>query len=321
MRMLMKYRVLFLVLLLLAVVGCKQGAVSSDPGFKQAVRYYEQGEFEKSFELMLKSAQNGDTEAQYGVAHYYINGIGVKRNVQSAAVWYEKAAVNGHVDSMYNLGSMYLGELNVNCSKAKHWLDKAVENGSGRAMLMLSNIYKDGCCGYYDLPLSEYYLQELYKKDPKSAKIVTAKKLFWGDGVNKNYKKALSMVKDSYYEYPSDVAYMYGVAYSNGYGVEKNKSIAFKHFKYAAMNGNIRSQYNVGIYLYNGIGVQVDKDEAMKWISVAASKQHKKALTFMGYMYETGELVGKDVNKAKEYYRKAVELGDERAQKRLDKLK
>jgi len=320
MRMLMNFRVLFLVLLLLAAVGCKQGSVNSDPDYLQAHKYFEQGEFEKSFELMLKCAEKGNVEAQYSVGHSYLNGVGVDQDIDSALKWSLSAANEGHAGSMFNSGRIYYKYYNT-CNEALYWFEKAAKAGSYRAMDILSVIYRNGQCVEVDHGKSAYYRDKAINSNAEFAKLLQAESYFWGDNGDCDYNKAIPLLNEILYEFPAEAGYLIGLSYSEGYGVDKDESNAFKNFKLSALAGNYHSQYNVGLYLYNGLGVDKDIKTALIWINKAANKNHYKALTFMGYMYETGKHFDKDIEKAKEYYRKAVELGDERAQKRLDKLK
>ncbi|WP_147820093.1 SEL1-like repeat protein [Salidesulfovibrio onnuriiensis] len=318
MRVLMNFRVLILVLLLL-VVGCKQ-QVKGDADYIQAHKYFEQGEFEKSFELMLKCAEDGNIEAQFGVGHLYLNGLGVEQNIEHALKWYKSAADRGHLSSMYNIGKIYSSYLN-DCKESFYWFVRAADGGDLYAMNSLSIMYKNGECVPKDIDKSKKYYEMVIESESDYARLKEAESLFWGRFGKIDYEKSLLLLDDIYYNFAADAGYIYGVAYSNGYGVEQSKEKAFKHFKLSALAGNASSQYNVGIFLYNGYGVQKDKKEALVWMEKAANKNLPKALTFMGYMYETGEIVGKDLTKAKEYYQKAVKLGDKRAQKRLDDLK
>lgn len=49
--------------------------------------------------------------------------------------------------------------------------------------------------------------------------------------------------------------------------------------------------------------------EALKWYEMAANQGHPKALVNLGYFYEHGIEVDKDVERALSYYRSAAEKG------------
>jgi uncharacterized protein len=52
---------------------------------------------------ITKAANQGDAEAQYRLGLRYFNGKGVRRNYTKAAVWFRKAAKQGHIHAQYQL--------------------------------------------------------------------------------------------------------------------------------------------------------------------------------------------------------------------------
>ena len=53
---------------------------------------FKNGQYEDAFKLWLKAAENGDASAQFNVAIMLENGQGIKRDLFSAAAWYDLAA-------------------------------------------------------------------------------------------------------------------------------------------------------------------------------------------------------------------------------------
>ena len=88
------------------------------------------------FEDNLAAARKGDMEAQFQVAENYYYGHGVDENEAEAAEWYEKAALQGHVESMMKLGQLYyLGGDGVpeDEDEAKKWYAIAAKAGNKEA--------------------------------------------------------------------------------------------------------------------------------------------------------------------------------------------
>ena len=56
-------------------------------------------------EWYRKSAEQGDTNAQYELGYMYHNGIGVSKDHTKAAEWYSKAAKGGNVRARKVLSS------------------------------------------------------------------------------------------------------------------------------------------------------------------------------------------------------------------------
>ena len=94
--------------------------------------YYQEGinvkkDYEKSLELYLKSAENGNTTSMINIAYLYSNGIGVEQNHKEAFKWNLQAAENGDPSGMFNVSRKYEFGLGVerNPEKATYWLEKS----------------------------------------------------------------------------------------------------------------------------------------------------------------------------------------------------
>jgi len=56
---------------------------------------------------LKKLAEQGNRDAQFGLAYMYYNGQGVPQDYSEAAKWFRKAADQGNVDAQFRLGFMY----------------------------------------------------------------------------------------------------------------------------------------------------------------------------------------------------------------------
>lgn len=314
-------RILLICLVLLAIAGCKQTAVGHDAAFEEAISCIEEYKFDEAYEKMLVLANNGHARAQYHVGWMYHNGNGVKQNVQTALLWYRKSAESGHSLAMSVLAYSYAnGTLgHVNCDKSLKWIRKALELDDKDAMIMFGDWYAKGLCVDKDLLLEKKYYT-LYLNADGISDYKLGEMLFWGQGVDRNRAKGVRLMESDYKGNILSGGYVLGVAYSNGYGVSKDYEKAYRYFLSSAIAGNTASQYNVGVFLFNGKGVSADKDKAFYWVMKAAEKYDAKALTFIGYLYEVGEMLERDHAKAKEHYEKAILLGGKTAKKRLESI-
>lgn len=95
----------------------------------------------------MKSAEEGDPEAQFLLGWEYANGKKRFRNLKTAAKWFRCAAEQGYVPAQRELGCLYYeGEgVAMNREKALHWWELAADNGDRDAMT---------CLGYYYLEAS-----------------------------------------------------------------------------------------------------------------------------------------------------------------------
>uniref|UniRef100_A0A2R5L5Z4 Putative death ligand signal enhancer n=1 Tax=Ornithodoros turicata TaxID=34597 RepID=A0A2R5L5Z4_9ACAR len=151
----------------------------------------------------------------------------------------------------------------------------------------------------------------------------------------------------------SSAHYNLGVCYENGTGVAADEARAAYHYREAALDGHGLATYNLGIFYLDGRGgLRQDPEKAVKLIKKAsvlgvpqaktymgqhyfhqsawekalplfreaAKKKDADASYFLGYCYEKGLGVGRDLQAAAQHYRDAASAGDEVAAAALKEL-
>lgn len=134
-----------------------------------------------------------------------------------------------------------------------------------------------------------------------------------------------------------DDAWKVGEAIKNEY--ENNKDhhytddlVLFKWFieKYynaSVKAGSIEGAYRTGNFLFNSLSTDDIDDkhknrDVLKYYNIAAEKDHPQAIYNIGVIYEKGyDGQTIDLKKAKEYYKRAADLGLDTAKKKLTELK
>ena len=104
---------------------------------------------------ILKKAREGNAKAQLTVALNYIWGSdGFTKNEKQARIWYKKAALNGNLEAMFNLGTMQLnGEGGkTDLVQGIEWIKRTANSKkkhifSETAPKLLSEIYRHGYYG------------------------------------------------------------------------------------------------------------------------------------------------------------------------------
>lgn len=126
-----------------------------------------------------------------------------KKDYYNAAIWYRKAADQGHVEAQYIMGLLNtLGEgVPQSDYNAFYWYKKAAENGHVEAQMTVGDCYSDG----RGVTQSDYHAFYWYKKAAEQ-----------GDPF------AQTAV---------------GICYEYGSGVSKNKTIALRWYRKAAAQG------------------------------------------------------------------------------------
>jgi hypothetical protein len=114
--------------------------------------------------------------------------------------------------------------------------------------------------------------------------------------------------------------YYLAIAYSDGSGVIKEQSEAFKWMNLAAQQGMVKAQRKLGWMLQNGLGVETNVDEAVGWYRKAAGQGDAQAQMNLGRMCESGVGVPQDYAEAARFYRLAADQGHAIAQNNLGRL-
>lgn len=103
---------------------------------------------------------------------------------------------------------------------------------------------------------------------------------------------------------------MVGRCYENGRGRQASPRAAADWYRRAAGLGLDWGMYNLANLLTLGSGVTEAKAEALALYRQAAALGHAKSLNIIGGFYEDGWVVEKDLDRARDYYRRASESGD-----------
>ena len=88
-----------------------------------------------------------------------------------------------------------------------------------------------------------------------------------------SYNLILPLAKKGF----AQAQYNLGVMYGNGNGVEKNYSKAIKWWNLAADQGNDKAQYSLGVMYEDGKGVEKNLKTAKKWFQLASNQGLAKA--------------------------------------------
>ena len=124
-------------LIIIAVIfsACSQSA--DDPKV-----LFQNGDYEKSFQLFKERAEKNDVEAQNYLGIHYTLGLGVQRDFKEALKWYELAAKAGNPDAQRNYGDMFQYGRGVlqDYYKAFIWYFAASQQGHEMAKFSLANI-------------------------------------------------------------------------------------------------------------------------------------------------------------------------------------
>ncbi len=135
----------------------------------------------------------------------------------------------------------------------------------------------------------------------------------------KNYKKAVSLLKLVAAQGDPYAEYNLGYSYQHGEGVRKNFNKAINWYKKAAKKGFDSAQLNLGILLANR--EKPNFKEALRLYRLAASQGNKNALYNLGLYYERGRGVPQNLSQSLKWYTKAARRGVADAKRKIAHLK
>ena len=103
---------------------------------------FEQGKYEEAFAKYRALAEAGSITAQVFVGWMYHEGRGIKKDLDQAHQWYDKAADAGSPIGQFYLGMLYWIEKKY--QKALEWLEKSASQGYSPAIYRLGTFYDLG---------------------------------------------------------------------------------------------------------------------------------------------------------------------------------
>lgn len=246
-----------------------------------SVKAGDQGTKKRIFESEEKKARSGDAKAQALIGRlYYIGGkCGLTEDIERAAEWSRKSALQGNLDAAITLYGIYSGCSDSdpkweNKDEAAKWLKVAADGGLPFAQGFLGLDTLFGWNGQTkDQPKAFSYLE-------KAAKAGDLDSTYWlGEcyanswGVNQDAHSAirfLSLAADSNksFTYRATAQRKLADAYQYGYGVGKNSKKAFEYYLKSGFLGDDISQMALAQAYCLGRGVVPSKGMSLVWIYV-----------------------------------------------------
>jgi len=254
-------------------------------------------DYKKAFELWVKSAEQDNFQAQYYLGDCYTDGEGAEKDLCKAFSWYEKSAEQGFSLAQHKLAFRYLNGDGVECDadKAIYWYTQSAEQGYVKAQ------YSLGIC---------------YSR---------------GEGVETDFEKAVYWLTKAAEQGDADSCIELAEIYNKGENVEFDFEKGAYWFKKAAETGHPMAMLSFGEWLLGeAIRPQerseafqwiTDKTEGFKWLIKAAydddhddDEARWQARWILAEIFEYGLYeTKKDLETAKLWYERLVEMGDESA--------
>lgn len=247
--------------------------------------YGTQKDYKKAMEYFQKAIETDASysEAYENIGFLYEKGQGTERSLDKAREYYIKSAENEDIDSMYNLADFYFytDEEYRNDSEAWKWAQKCDELGDIRGTNLLGNLCLD-----HDFWNHFRKGKSMYKSGEEEALAWYTKVGKDGDLIGwhnagicymrmKEYEKAIDMFKKAESLNRGSLYNNMGICYESVPRKRNKYKLALDCFKKAAELDDPWGTYNLGWYYeYGNGGLEKDLEKAMEY--------QKKALELAG---------------------------------------
>jgi len=93
----------------LLLIGLMSVALSANAdALRDGQSAYETGRYAEAIQLLTPLANQSNSQAQFRLGMMYYHGQGVPEDEKLAVYWLKKAAAQGHVEAMFELGQAFL---------------------------------------------------------------------------------------------------------------------------------------------------------------------------------------------------------------------
>jgi TPR repeat protein len=96
----------------------------------------------EAFRLNADAARHGYSDAVLAMGWFYLNGVGVARDLELARKWYKRSARQGDPRAMFSLGQMAYDARDF--AEALRWFERGLEKGHSRSLFWLGKLYWHG---------------------------------------------------------------------------------------------------------------------------------------------------------------------------------
>ena len=281
--------------------------------------------YDVAIQYATEATKKNNADAYYFLCECYYQGLGVEKDLEKCNELLYKAVELGSADAEYTEGLFRflkqgenLGRIR-NYGSAVHMLTLAAKKGHPKAQMdlgyMLGFFFMDAETretaivdgATPDIPKAlEWLIKAAEQRN------VTAMELL-AEHYGNNGQAQLSN------EWSYCVEMIDGISTWMVYP-EESKERQQNRLK-AANNGGRDAQLAMGmIYMLGKFSNEKNPKKAVEWWEKAAAQGSTLALNNLGHAYSTGDLGAVNTEKAKEYFKKSCELGNEQAREFLQKL-
>jgi TPR repeat protein len=169
---------------------------------------HDRGEYSIALSIISPLARQGDAGAQRRMGDFYASGKGVPADYDEAEKWFLRAAAQGDLDAMWNIGFIHergRGNFKKDFSEGEKWYLRAAEHGHLLSQMTLASRYAGG------------------------------------DGVERDESMAAKWYERAANQGDFLAQFTLGMIYESGQGVPQDRVLAYKWLNLAASHATPRT--------------------------------------------------------------------------------
>ena len=306
------------------VIWLREGTIFDSGNCKRVCDHYEKEEGE-SFKATMRSAEEGNDQAQNRLGYMYREGKGVENDYNGAFKWFKTAAEQGNREAQKNLGDLFSKGLGTeqNHEEALKWFLLSAEAGDQGAMMRIANAYRDGIGINVDRKNAFKWFMELAERGASWSQHTVAMMLLKGDGTEQNVEDAFKWCFQSAESGNSNARYQLGMLYREGIGTKKDIKESMKWLNLSALQGNVEAQVALTDILLLNFGqlentdLKEECEVAKKQLELLAERGNINAQKSFANKLLSGTGTKQDPAAAFEWYLKAANAGDSTARSQV----
>lgn len=185
--------------------------ISLDDYFVQGKAYYNARNYDEAISCLEKAAEQGHMNSQFELGSMYYSENYNMRDCSKAEYWHLKAAAQGHKESQFELGKLYAFSNwpGHDDSKSQYWYYQAAANGHAEAQYLVGLRYDNENSSEFDYSQAEYWYYQAAMQGHLEAQFSLGRLYGFKDWSGQNYSSAEYWLLRSIKEYPQKQSLFY----------------------------------------------------------------------------------------------------------------
>eukprot|EP00294_Goniomonas_avonlea_P008838 CAMPEP_0114548076 /NCGR_PEP_ID=MMETSP0114-20121206/4788_1 /TAXON_ID=31324 /ORGANISM="Goniomonas sp, Strain m" /LENGTH=407 /DNA_ID=CAMNT_0001732641 /DNA_START=28 /DNA_END=1248 /DNA_ORIENTATION=- len=230
------------------------------------------------FEMWTSKASTGDLKAKWKLAHHFLNGDGVARDLNQAVVLLQEVADSGSAQACHELGVCLMADKHKRTVSFQYF-SRAAELGDPAGQRMLARCYEEGRGVERNSAEGLKWFRKSAENGDALSMVLLAHRLEQVDppdfiAVASWYLKAAELGN-------AEAQRCLGNLYAVGTGVDMDLAQAARWWTAAAEQGDGESQCNMGLVYRHGYVGREDAAQAHSWYTRASLHGHPDAYAFL----------------------------------------